>query len=151
MSKTVLYLVLSLTFAPAPAWTQENAEAIDAMEEYLEFVEYGGGTIFPEQIPAPDWKNYFIVDARDAAQFNKAHIPGAVNIEWRQVLARRAELPKDKPILIYCNTGSLSAQAGFALRIAGYDNLMILQGGMDAWQKQGGFEAHQRALNSPEH
>lgn len=146
MYKAVIFLLLSLTFVSAPAWTEENAEAIDAMEEYLDFVEYGGGTIFPEQIPAPDWKNYFIVDARDAAQFNQAHIPGAVNIEWRQVLARRAELPKDKPILIYCNTGSLSAQAGFALRIAGYDNLMILQGGMDAWQAKGGFEAYERAL-----
>ncbi len=58
---------------------------------------------------------------------NKEHIPGAVNIEWRQVLARRSELPINKPILIYCNTGTLSAQVGFALRVAGFDNLRILQ------------------------
>ena len=151
MSKRVTFLLLSLAFVSSPVWTQENTEAIDAMEEYLDFVDYGGATIFPEQIPAQDWKNFYIVDARDAVQFNRDHIPGAVNIEWRQVLARRSELPKDKPILIYCNTGSLSAQAGFALRIAGYDNLRILQGGMEAWQAKGGFEAYERALKSPEH
>ena len=74
-----------------------------------------------------------------------------MNIEWRQVFARRSELPKDKPILIYCNTGTLSAQAGFALRIAGYDNLRILQGGMREWQAKGGFEAYERVLQPPQH
>lgn len=151
MLKKVIFLLLNLVLVSGPVWTEENTEAIDVMEEYLDFIDYGGATIFPEQIPAQDWKNFFIVDARDAEQFDKAHIPGAVNIEWRQVLARRSELPRDKPILIYCNTGSLSAQAGFTLRIAGYDNLRILQGGMDAWQAKGGFEAYERALKSPEH
>lgn len=151
MSRTFIVLLLNLFLTAGPVWAQENTDAIDAMEEYLDFVDYGGATIFPEQIPAPDWKNFFIVDARDIVQFEKEHIPGAVNIEWRQVLARRPELPKDKPILIYCNTGTLSAQAGFALRVAGFDNLRILQGGMREWQAKGGFDAYERALQPPQH
>ncbi len=146
MFKTFIVLLLNLYLVANPAWAQENTEAINAMEEYLDFVDYSGATILPEQIPAQDWKNFFIVDARDAAQFEKEHIPGAVNIEWRQVLARRSELPKGKPILIYCNTGMLSTQAGFALRVAGFDNLRILRGGMHEWQTKGGFEAYERAL-----
>ena len=121
------------------------------MEEYLDFVEYGGATIFPEQIPAEDWKKFFVIDARNRKQFEMEHIPVAVNIEWRQVLARRSELPDDKQILIYCNTGSLSAQAGFALRVAGHENVRILQGGIREWKGKGGFEANQRALNPPQH
>jgi len=151
MSKTFIILLLNLSLMNGPVWAQENTEAIEIMEEYLDFADYGGATIFPEQIPAMDWKNFFIIDARDPPQFNKEHIPGAVNIEWRQVLARRSELPKDKPMLIYCNTGTLSAQAGFALRVAGYDNLRILQGGMNEWQSKGGFEAYERALKPPQH
>ena len=95
----------------------ENNEATKVMEEYLAFVDYGGGTISAEQIPKDDWKRFHVVDARDKAQFDKEHIPGAVNLEWRQVLEKRASIPKDKPVLIYCNSGSLSAQAGFALRV----------------------------------
>jgi len=151
MSKTLIVLLLNLSIVVTPVWSQENTEAIDAMEEYLDFVEYGGATIFPEQIPAKDWNGFFIVDARDAEQFNKEHIPGAVNIEWRQILSRRSELPGDKPVLIYCNTGTLSAQAGFALRVAGNDNVRILQGGMREWKEKGGFEANERALNPPQH
>lgn len=151
MSRTLMVLLLNLSPVAGPVQAQDNTEAIEAMEEYLDFAEYGGATIFPEQIPARDWKNFFVVDARDAAQFEKEHIPGAVNIEWRQVLARRSELPKDKPILIYCNTGTLSAQAGFALRVAGFDNLRILQGGIRGWQAKGGFEAYERASQPPQH
>ncbi|MEW8298190.1 MAG: rhodanese-like domain-containing protein [Candidatus Thiodiazotropha sp.] len=120
---------------------------VEAMEEYLDFVEYGGGTLFAQQIPAEDWGNFFIVDTRSAAQYEKRHIPGAVHIEWRQILARRSELPRDRPVLVYCNTGSLSAQAGFALRLAGFENVSILQGGIREWQAKGGFEAHARAMD----
>ena len=151
MCKTFIVLLLSLFFVASPARAQENVKAIEAMEDYLEFVDYGGATIFPEQIPAQDWKNFFIIDARDATQFENEHIPGAVNIEWRQVLAHRSELPKGKPILIYCNTGTLSAQAGFALRVAGFDSLRILQGGMREWQAKGGFEAYERASQASQH
>ena len=66
-----------------------KAAAIDEMEAYLEFVDYGGGVIFAEQIPKEDWPKMMLIDARDAAQFAKGHIPGAVNIDWRQVLAKR--------------------------------------------------------------
>lgn len=111
--KAALTLALScaiLAFVPV-AWA-DKAAAIDEMEAYLEFVDYGGGVIFAQQIPKEDWRKFVIIDARDAAQFAKSHIPGAINMDWRHVLAKRDSIPKDKPVLIYCNTGSLSVQAG---------------------------------------
>jgi len=135
---------------PTTALANKTA-AIDEMESYLEFVEYGGGVIFAEQIPKDDWKKFVLIDARDAGQFAKGHIPGAINMDWRQVLAKRDAIPKDKPVLIYCNTGSLSAQAGFALRVAGWDNLRILQGGMEEWKAKGGFDAASRTTAPAKH
>ena len=140
-------LALAVVAAPAIA----NEEAVKALEEYLDFVDYGGATIFPEQISKEDWKKFYVIDARDKDQYTKEHIPGAVNIEWRQVLTKRSSIPKDKPVLIYCNTGSLSAQAGFALRIAGYDNLRILQGGFAEWKAKGGLDAAARAAGQAKH
>jgi len=63
----------------------------------------------------------------------------------------RNTIPKDKPVLIYCNSGSLSAQAGFALRLAGWDNVRILQGGMDEWKAKGGFDAAAKATRPAAH
>ena len=140
----------TLLLAPA-AHADKQTDAIDVMEGYLEFVDYGGGVIFAEQIPADEWKKMLVIDARDAGQFAKGHIPGAINMDWRQVLAKRNEIPKNKPVLIYCNTGSLSAQAGFALRVAGWDNLRILQGGMEEWKAKGGFDAAAKATALAKH
>jgi rhodanese-related sulfurtransferase len=141
---------LALGAASLPAHADDKA-VVDALEGYLEFIDYGGATIFPQQIPREEWKKMFVIDARDAGQYAKEHIPGAVNIEWRQVLAKRSEIPKDKPVLIYCNQGTLSAQAGLALRLSGYENVRILQGGMAEWKARGGFDAAARASGAPQH
>ena len=142
--------VASLLFAPA-CLADNKAAASDEMEAYLDFVDYGGATIFPEQIPRDDWKKFHVIDARDKDQYAREHIPGALNLEWRKVLAERASIPKDKPVLIYCNTGSLSAQAGFALRVAGYDNVRILQGGFSEWKAKGGLDAAARSSGQVKH
>lgn len=135
-----------------PVCAADNkAVAADEMLAYLEFVDYGGGTIFPEQIPQAEYAKMLIIDTRDAAQFAKDHIPGAINIEWRQVLAKSAQIPKDKPVLVYCNTGSLSAQSGFALRVAGWENVRILQGGYAEWKAKGGLDANLKAPSAPHH
>lgn len=134
-----------------PALADNKAVAIYEMEGYLEFVDYGGGVIFAEQVPKEEWPRMFVIDARDAAQYAKGHIPGAVNMDWRQVLAKRDSIPRNKPVLIYCNTGSLSAQAGFALRVAGWDNVRILQGGLQEWKAKGGFDAASQAIRAPGH
>lgn len=147
---SISLIALALGVASLPARADDKA-VIDAMEAYLEFVDYGGATIFPQQIPKDEWKKMFVIDARDPGQYAKGHIPGAVNIEWRQVLAKRNEIPKDKPVLIYCNQGTLSAQAGFALRLAGYENVRILQGGMSEWKAKGGFDAAAKATGAPGH
>ena len=140
--KKLISTAMVVLLAAVPAVATEKAKLIDELSGYLEFVDYGGGTIFAEQIPKSEYSKMMIIDARDASQFAKEHIPGAVNIEWRQVLANRSSISKDKTVLIYCNTGSLSAQAGFALRVSGWENVKILQGGFAEWKAKGGLDAN---------
>ncbi len=147
MRKMICAILVMLAIT-TPAMADDKSKLMDELSGYLEFVDYGGGTIFAEQIPRIEYTKMMIIDARDAAQFAKEHIPGAVNIEWRQVLAKSAEIPKSKSVLIYCNTGSLSAQAGFALRVSGWENVKILQGGFAEWKAKGGLDASTKAGGS---
>jgi len=150
--KKQIYFTLALLLAIPSAMANDKAKIIDEISGYLEFVDYGGGTIFPEQIPKGEYAKMMVIDARDAAQYAKEHIPGAVNIEWRQVLAKSGDIPKNKPVLIYCNTGTLSAQAGFALRVSGWENVRILQGGFSEWKTKGGLDANAQASGAaPKH
>lgn len=136
----ILYVCLaSLLMFSAPVRAQVNGAVIEEMESYLAFSEYGGGVVLPEQLSPEDWSRQLIIDARDEAQYAKGHIPGAMHLEWRQVLAKRNNIPRDRPVLLYCNTGSLSAQAAFALRVAGWDQVRVLQGGLQAWKAKTGL------------
>lgn len=130
---------------PLAAHAQATKPTLEALEGYFDFVDSNAGTLLPEQIPAEDYKKFHVIDVRDAGQFAQSHIPGAVNIEWRQVFAQRAKLPKDKTLLLYCNTSSFAAQAAMALRMDGFENVRLLYGGYNEWKARGGLEAYARA------
>ena len=151
MSKLLASLLLGMSLFSTQALASANPVVADAIEGYMEFSEYGSSLIWPEQIPEADWKKIKVIDARDAAQFAKDHIPGAINIDWRQIPARRADIPQDGMVVIYCNSGSLSAQSVFALRLLGWDNVKVLQDGFEGWKAKGGFAAHQRAARGAGH
>lgn len=106
----------------------------------MEFSTYEAGIIVPQQLSKDVFESVVFIDTRDAAQFAKGTIPGARHIEWREVLARIGEIPKDKKVVLFCNTGSLSAQAAFALRVAGRDNVVVLQTGIDGWRKDAAYK-----------
>lgn len=127
---------LVLLVTPAAAETP----AVKAMQEYMEFAPYEAGIIVPQQLSKDVFESVAFIDTRDAGQFAKGTIPGARNIEWREVLTRIGEIPKDKKVILFCNTGSLSAQAAFALRVAGHDNVLVLQTGIDGWRKDAAYK-----------
>jgi len=107
--------------------------ALEAIQEYLEFAEFSDGAITPEQLDSIDGKDIQFVDARTAESFAAGHMPGAMNIEWRQILERQDEIPTDKPVVLYCDTGLSSSKAYFILRLAGRDNVKVLRGGYLNW------------------
>ena len=139
-------VALSVAFAmPALVHAEMDKATSEAIETYFDFIDYNGGTIMAEQIPPEDYGKLYVLDVRDASQFAKDHIPGAVNVEWRKVFAERGKLPKDRTILAYCNTSSFSGQVAMALRMAGFENVRILHGGYGEWKARGGMEAYARA------
>lgn len=123
---------VSLGLHAVPTLAQDTA--LEAMQEYMMFSEYESGIILPQQIDQTVHEAALFVDTRDAEQFEAGSIPGAVNIEWREVLDRIDEIPEDRMTILFCNTGSLSAQAAFALRVAGRSNVVVLQTGLTGWQ-----------------
>ena len=128
---------LSLILLAVPAQAQEAA--VEAMQEYMAFSSYEAGIIMPQQITRDIFDEVLFIDTRSAEQFAAATIPGAVNIEWREVLGRIDEIPQSKKVILFCNTGTLSAQAAFALRVAGRENVLVLQTGFAGWQETAAY------------
>ncbi len=130
--------VIALAALATPAWS--NEDVIDAMQEYMKFSTYEAGIIVPQQITEDVFGDFLFVDTRNAEQFEQSTIPGAINIEWRDVLGRIDEIPTDKKVILFCNTGSLSSQAAFALRVAGRENVLLLQTGLIGWQANAAYK-----------
>ncbi len=65
-----------------------------------------------------------IVDVRSPEEFQGGAYPGAVNIPLQNLSARLGELPKDRPIVLYCASGMRSASAARILRAAGYERVV---------------------------
>ena len=82
--------------------------------------------------------DFLIVDCRPAGAYAKAHIPGAVNLPWREISAERVgELP-DLPITTYCWGPSCNAATKGALRLARLGRqVKEMIGGIEYWIREG--------------
>ena len=120
--------------------THANETTVEAMQEYMEFSSYEAGIIIPQQVTKEIFDNVVFIDTRNAEQFDEETVPGAINIEWREVLGRIDEIPEDKKVVLFCNTGSLSSQATFALRVAGRENVLLLQTGYLGWKQDAAYK-----------
>jgi len=76
----------------------------------------------------------FIVSVRAPDAYALGHIPGAINIPWTQIAKPEslAQLPTDKPIVVYCYTGHTGQVAATMLKMLGYD-VQNLKFGMMGW------------------
>jgi rhodanese-related sulfurtransferase len=52
------------------------------------------------------------------------------------VSARRDEISDDRKVAFFCNTGILSAQVAFALRLAGMGIVLVLQTDVQRWTEK---------------
>ena len=80
-------------------------------------------------------ENIVIVDVREAEDYAKAHIPGAINLP-RGSWQNPDGLQKDRTNIVYCYTQQchLAANACVAFAGQGYP-VMELDGGIEAWQE----------------
>ena len=61
------------------------------------------------------------LDVRGPDEFARGHADGAVNIPITDIDRRMSELPRARPIVVYCHSGVRAAIAESKLRKAGYD------------------------------
>lgn len=71
-----------------------------------------------------------IVSIRDAEDYALGHIPGAINIPFKEIakIENLEKLNPDRQIVIYCYTGRTASQATAILNILGYDARNLLWG-----------------------
>lgn len=77
------------------------------------------------------------VDVRSEDEFKSGHVPGATCVPLDRIECGSAELPRDKLVILSCQSGKRSARAHEVLKAKGYDNLVEMEGGFSAWAASG--------------
>lgn len=79
----------------------------------------------------------FVLDVRTPEEFAAGHVPGAVNIPHDRLAERLMDVPKDKDVVVYCQSGRRAALAAKVLADNGYTRLGHLEGDIAAWKANG--------------
>ena len=105
--------------------------------------EDAGGSVNYIDIPVSEAKikvdsgEYFILDVRTREEYDAGHIAGSVLIPNEVLLNRLDEVPRDKPILVYCRSGRRGAISSQDLIDNGFSEVYNMEGGIAAWQNAG--------------
>ena len=89
-------------------------------------------------VDAADWENWVssndgvVLDVRESHEWEQGTLPGSLLISMTELLERVDDLPRDRPILCVCRSGSRSHQVAAYLGIIGFDDVANLIGGMKA-------------------
>ena len=90
-----------------------------------------------------DAKAALFLDARDAGDYEKGHIPGAIrltNVEAQNEPERMKGLPlQGKPTIVYCEGGTCEASLELARYLieSGWKKVLVYMGGFPEWNAAG--------------
>ena len=97
---------------------------------------YVASNIVGGAMPAISWRELLekkeqvvLVDTRTAEEFSFGTIPGALNIPLDEMRERLAEIPADKPVVLFCAVGLRGYLAQRILMGRGYRDVRNLMGG----------------------
>ncbi|MCX7099139.1 MAG: rhodanese-like domain-containing protein [Methylococcales bacterium] len=83
--------------------------------------------------------NIVLMDTREESEYAAGHIDDALLLPRGVLEFKLASTPeladKSKAVLIYCRTGGRSAMAALTMQELGYQNVLSMAGGFEAWQK----------------
>jgi len=75
-----------------------------------------------------------VLDVRAPREREQKSIEGSVSIPLNHLAERAGELPKNRPLLVYCAGGYRSSIAASLLERAGFDHVSEIAGGIGGWE-----------------
>jgi hydroxyacylglutathione hydrolase len=130
-------LVLLAADAEDAAWQRDRLAwtGIDGVAGFTTSVAAltAGPVLEVEPAELGDVPDAYVLDVRTKSEFEEGAIPGAHQRHVGRVAYRHDDLPRDRPIVVYCQTGPRSAVAAGALRALGFANVRELIGSYEAW------------------
>ena len=78
-------------------------------------------------------ESIYLIDVRTDEQFAESHIPNAVNIPYNKLGVMITQIPRDKKVVLYCNTGQKSLSGAQFLVDRNFNNVYALTDGYSVY------------------
>jgi len=78
-----------------------------------------------------------VIDVRQASEYEAGHVPGSRHIGAGELPSVLDGLPRDRPIATICASGFRASIAASMLRVAGFERVSAVRGGVDDWEARG--------------
>lgn len=89
------------------------------------------------QEAAAAWRNgAVLLDVREPFELATCRVEPCLHIPMREIPARLAEIPADKPVLVLCHVGARSARVTQFLLGQGRSDVVNVAGGIEAWARE---------------
>ncbi len=82
-----------------------------------------------------DIEGAFVIDVRTPDMYSSNNIKGAINIPLAELRKRYSEIPKDKKVILICNTGYTSYLASRILIQKGFNNVYSFMAGIKLYNE----------------
>jgi hydroxyacylglutathione hydrolase len=78
-----------------------------------------------------------VLDVRGAGEWEAGHLPRALNVPVGELDERLEEIPRNRAVIVHCQTGARAAMAVSILRARGFKDVSQFPGGFAEWQRAG--------------
>ena len=78
-----------------------------------------------------------LLDVRTPEEYRQAHLRGALLIPLGELGKRVSEIPRGRPVLVYCAVGARSVTAAGLLASKRYPEIYQMSDGLVGWYKNG--------------
>jgi rhodanese-related sulfurtransferase len=97
----------------------------------------GKGVGISQAVQLANQKDALFIDIRSHEAFKAGAIAQSRNIPIADINNKLSSLPKDKPLIIVCERGREATRIAADLRKKGYEQAVVLEGGLQAWLQAG--------------
>jgi hydroxyacylglutathione hydrolase len=112
----------------------EMVESWRASKGHLQTIPVLGLADFTTQLRSND---KVILDVRGEGEWKAGHVPGSLNIPLGDLDNRLDQLPRDRPLIVHCQTGPRAAMAASILRARDVREVSQFPGGFAEWRTAG--------------
>ena len=119
-------------FDNVAGYLQNGLQSLEARPDLVAFVERLSPQFAAELIASS--QPPLAVDVRAPREREPKHIGGSVGMPLNHLVENLKDLPKDRPLLVYCAGGYRSSIAASLLKASGFDSVCEIAGGLAAWE-----------------